>query len=123
MFHHVGLRAFITERRPLPRAVAIAAQGRNVAREGRRAGIVPAENPVFAVTVRAGGRVRTALRQQLSVHALLKVFAGGGVANRAIDLGGYGGARSRQGRVTAGMALHASFPGMPRGGEFLLVDE
>ena len=62
IFHDIGLGAFITERRPLPRAVAIAAQGRNVARKGRRVGIVPAQDSVFAVTVRAGGRVRAALR-------------------------------------------------------------
>jgi len=31
IFHHVGLRPFITERRLLPRAMALAAQGRNIA--------------------------------------------------------------------------------------------
>src|SRR5208282_585914 len=120
IFHNIGLGAFITERRPLPRAVAIAAQSRNVAREGRRVGIVPAEDSVFAVTVGAGGCVRAALGQQLAMNALLEIFDGGGVANRAINLGGYGGARPREGRVAARMALHARSSRVPRPGNFLL---
>ncbi len=74
-----------------------------------------------AVTVRAGRPIWAAFGQQLSMHALLKLFDGIGVANRAIDLGGYGGARSRQGRVTTGMALHAGGSRVPRPGKFLLV--
>jgi hypothetical protein len=57
------------------------------------------------------------------MNALLKLFDGIGVANRAIDPGCYSGARPDQGWVTACMALHASYPGMPRGGKFLIVDE
>jgi len=74
-----------------------------------------------AVTVRAGRPIWAAFGQQLSMHALLKLFDGIGVANRAIDLGGYGGARSRQGRVTTGMALHAGGSRVARPGKFLLV--
>ena len=40
-----------------------------------------------AVTFCAGGRIRAALGQQLSVSALLKLFDFVGVANRAIDPG------------------------------------
>jgi len=123
IFHDIGLGAFITERRPLSRAVAIAAQGGKVARKGRRVGIVPAEDSVFAVTVRAGGRIRAALGQQLAMNALLEVLNGVGVANRAIDLGGYSGAGPPQGRVAAQMALPAGYPRVPRTGKFLLVHE
>lgn len=45
IFHHVGLRPFITDRRLLPGAMALAAQGRNIAGKGRRAGIGPARIP------------------------------------------------------------------------------
>jgi len=121
--HHVGLRPFIPDGRPLPLAVALSAQSRNVSGKGGRAGIVPAQHSMRAVTVHAGGRVRAALGQQLSVSALLKLLHRVGVTNRAIDARRYSGARTQQGRVTADMALHAGRPGMPRFREFHFVNK
>ena len=120
----VLLGALVAHGRLLADAVAAAAEGRHVAGERGRVRVVAGERPVGAVAVVALGRVRAALREELTVLALAVLLDRLRMADRAVDarahrLAGTGRVRG----VAAGVALNAGDAGMPRLRELVLVRE
>ena len=99
--------------------VALGAQGRDVAREGRRGGIEFAACSVRAVAILAERRVGTALRGQRAVRALAVLGHHLFVTDGAIHLALDGDAGPDVGRSPAGVALHAGDAGVARAGEFI----
>ena len=107
MLDDVGLRARVTHRGLLPRAVTARAQGRDVQREGGRRRVLPREDVVRAVTLRARRGVPVLLRLQLAVRAGAVLLRNVGMAGGALDLGHADSRGPRVRRIDRGVALAA----------------